>query len=74
MGVQMKVKNAFTDFATEYKRESANDLYCGYCIRLKTMNVRCCGDEHFVAFRQFDDATQANIIEEEYRIAFGVAA
>jgi hypothetical protein len=74
MGVIMKVKGMFTDFATQYKRESANDLYCGYCIRIKTVNVRCCGSDHFIAFKQFDEATQANIIEEEYRIAFGVAA
>ena len=70
----MKVKNAYNDFASAYARESANDLYCAYCISLKTTNVRCCGDDHFIAFKNFDDATKANIIEEEYRIAFGVAA
>lgn len=70
----MKVKNAFNDFVTQYKRESANDLYCAYCIRLKTTNKVCCGDQHFILFSHFDDATQDNIIQEEYRIAFGVAA
>ena len=70
----MKVKGLFTDFVNRYKQESANDLYCAYCISIKTLNVRCCGDEHFIAFKQFDDATQDNIIQEEYRIAFGVAA
>jgi hypothetical protein len=70
----MKVKGMFTDFVSRYKEESSNDLYCAYCISIKTTNVRCCDDNHFIAFKQFDDATQSNIIEEEYRIQYGVAA
>ena len=70
----MKVKSMFGDFASRYKEESADDLYCAFCISIKTTNVRCCDDNHFIAFKQFDDATQANIIEEEYRTMYGVAA
>jgi hypothetical protein len=52
----------------EYKQElikyhkRSDEQYCCYCLELKTDNVGCCGENHFLTFSDLDQDGQDSIL------------
>jgi hypothetical protein len=69
-----KDENHMKQFIEQYKEENATIEYCPYCITLRMDAISCCDENHWIEFKDFDDATQNEIISDEWDKAFGARA
>lgn len=53
------------NFLEELKKETAEVLYCPYCLEPKGDKFVCCEENHFVAFKELPEEEQNDIIESE---------
>jgi len=53
-------------FIETYREEQMNVEYCVYCNGQRQGRQSCCGEAHFVQFRDMDDDTQQRMAIEEY--------
>lgn len=50
----------------EFIEEQASVEYCPYCMDLRNNKRSCCGEVHFIEFRDLDEETQRQIAQEEW--------
>jgi hypothetical protein len=54
------------DFLMEAKEALHGVQYCPYCMEPKGSKISCCEEADFLDFKDFDDETQKQIIQDEY--------
>lgn len=54
------VKNLIEDIMNDEARVQ----YCCYCIERRGEKMSCCGENHWIEFRDLDDDTQLEIVKE----------
>jgi hypothetical protein len=55
----------------QFIEEQASVEYCPYCMDLRNDKQSCCGEVHFIEFRDLDEETQREIAKEEWDSNFG---
>lgn len=58
-------------FFQEYLDENATVQYCPYCLNLRGEKMSCCGEVHFIELQEMSTDEQLDIIQSEYKFAFG---
>lgn len=48
----------------EIMEDEANVQYCCYCVERRGTKMSCCGENHWIEFRDLDDDTQLEIVKE----------
>ena len=57
---ELIVKNLIEDVMAD----EAHVQYCCYCVEKRDGKIGCCGENHWIEFRDLDDDTQLEIIKE----------
>lgn len=63
------MKSLFDQFKQEFMSSSVQ--YCCYCMEPQEEKIGCCGENHFIEFKYFDENDQRDIINAEIELAFG---
>jgi hypothetical protein len=53
-------------FIEEYIKENADEEYCPYCYQERGAKWVCCGEIHFIPFKDLDPEQQRYIAMSEY--------
>lgn len=52
------------DLIQSVMEEQKNVQYCCYCVERRGDKIGCCGENHWIQFRDLDDDTQLEIVKE----------
>ena len=53
-------------WTTRYVKESADDMYCPYCLQLQADKFSCCHEVHFIPLKDLSSYAQHTIAVAEY--------
>ena len=67
--VQMQQEYEMKRWLEEYIDEEANVEYCPYCMNPRGGKRVCCGEVHFMPFKDFDLQEQMDIAHQEWEMA-----
>lgn len=55
----------------EFIEEQGSVQYCPYCMEERGSKRVCCGEVHFIEFRDLDDETQRQVACDEWEAQHG---
>lgn len=64
----MKFKNFYEEIRSEFM--ASEQEYCAYCCSVRE-GTGCCGENHWIEFKDLENDEQDAIINEEFNKAYG---